>query len=98
MRNLKLLGSVCCCLTLGCSSRPSNHRLEKKVLPVVSDRSSIATTGIYRDWDGDLPSLLGDNGIHYGNGLVMGTNPDLTNPTKVYYIRYGDWEGNSAVR
>ncbi len=97
MRNLKLLGSVCCCLALGCSSRPSNHRLEKKVLPVVSDRSSIATTGIYRDWDGDLPSLLGDNGIHYGNGLVMGTNPDLSNPPTVYYIWYGDWEGNSAV-
>lgn len=76
MRNLKLLGSVCCCLALG---------------------SSVGATGIYRDWEGDLPFLLGDNGIHYGNGRVMGTNPDLSNPPTVYYIWYGDWDGNSAV-
>jgi hypothetical protein len=35
--------------------------------------------------------------ITYHGGAVMGTNPDGSNTPNLYYVWYGDWDGNTAL-
>jgi hypothetical protein len=38
-----------------------------------------------------------DNGISYHGGPVMGTNPDGSNIPNMYFVWYGNWDGNTAL-